>query len=208
MGEGFGGDTRLNEGSADPQLPACLRGDSAEEIFDKLADGDPLGLERRTLRYLDQEGLVLPPFRLIQLSGAQVAFEALRYPGDPPLDAWVRRCIAKAAWMLVEEQGADERQGLPVAQSEDVVYYQTFAQRVGTELELARAVCCTINHLPTEPRRIFHAVAIQGRSPRELADDGHGKGSVDRVNHLLQAATKEILLIFQAGLDRDGGPQL
>ena len=207
MGEGFGGDTHLNEGAAEPALPPCLRGASAEEIFDKLSDGDPLGLQRRTMLFLDEEGLVLPPFRLIQLAGAQIAFEALKYPGKPPVDRWIRQAIGKAASMLIDELGSDERRGLPVAQCEDVAYYQVFAELLGVELELTRAICLVINHLPPEPRRVFHAVSIQGRSPKALAEDGHGAGDVAVVNELLTAATREILLILEAGQqDTDGWP--
>ena len=200
-----GGDARLDKGEAGPRLPPCLQGGSAEDIFDKLADGDPLGLERRVLVYLDQEGWVLPPSRVIQLTGAQLAFEATQYEGRESLDAWIQVCMSKSVGMLVEEQWSDERHGLPVAQCEDAAYYRVFSELIGAELELSRAICCTINSLPDSWRRVFHAVAIQGRTPAELATEVHGDGDLAQVTSLLQAATKEILLVLEASANEDVG---
>lgn len=207
MGEGHGGETRLDQGDSGPELPNCLRGDSADEILDKLAEGDPLGLERRVLKHLDREGLVLPPSRLIQLAGAQIAYEALGYSGEVPLATWIEGSIRKAAAMLIDQQWSDERHGLPVIQCEDASYYRVFAELIGVEIELSRAMCCTINTLPDEARRVFHAVAIQGRTPASLAKEGCGAGQVARVNDLLRAATREVLLVLQAARGGEEGQQ-
>lgn len=73
-------------------LLALTTGD-AQEVLERLVDGDPLDLSARLARRAAERALVLPPGELFARVAAHCARAARDYRGRPRVDLWVERRI-------------------------------------------------------------------------------------------------------------------
>lgn len=165
-----------SKGSDRPSFPGSewLVASRPRDVLQRLLDGDPLRLGIRTERALSDHGVYLARERFKLRAIARVAFDAMRYRGEPALDAWLEARIDKAMHELLDEQRDEESRGLPVGASEDADYYAAFASAIGIEPELARLTCVALNRQPPRARRIFKSLVIDKQTPAACSALGLG----------------------------------
>ncbi len=157
------------EGVKDPsepltELPAFLKDPDPLKVLHLLIQQDPFQLASRCRQALRREALVLNPERLARGTMARIALAAPNYAGREPLAEWVELAITISLEDMLAEQAEEERNGVPLAKSADAAFYVRFAQVGGIAAQDARVACSTLNGLPLEHRRAFHAVILDGES--------------------------------------------
>jgi hypothetical protein len=183
-------------------VPACLRGRSADEVLEKLDRGDPLGIERRARRAIEQRAVLLDVERVVARGMAQVAFAARLYKGWPPVELWTERAVEGAIEALLDE----DRESMALSKSPQVEDRPNFAflcDALGITPERALQVTVVFNDLPTVVRRCYYDTFVLGRSIEDCAASGIGtRAEVE--SHLLRALTA-MSLLRDPGRSADGG---
>ena len=145
------------EPSSDYPGSELLRGPSAEDIAERLVDGDPLGLLRRACAVLMARAYYVDARLLVSDLVDTVAERALTYRGEPTLDEWLNQCALDAAETLVEEQRREHATGWPAEESPSADLYRMAAGvlKQPENLENGRLVCILLNRLPDDERIAF-----------------------------------------------------
>jgi DNA-directed RNA polymerase specialized sigma24 family protein len=145
-----------------------LSGASPREVLARIMNGDPLEVRARVSARLRERALLFDVDRVLLRSFARTARFAVRYRGDPPLDAWLASMVDEALADLLREDAEAERENAPLDERQHSVYC-ALARPLGLDPTRMRGVCSTFNALPDEERRAFHAFVIEGASLDDLA---------------------------------------
>jgi hypothetical protein len=160
------------------ELPDVLRGRGPGEILDRLSEGDPLGLWPMACAEIAAEGWMVDPGRLYSRTLARTAYDACWVGpggvGGAGLEAWLRRRVERARFELCGELAHEEAAGADPAQSPDAEWFTMVARKLKLEPQLARLACVRVNALPRAERRVFRALAFEGRTVEELGAEGFG----------------------------------
>lgn len=179
---------------------SLLSGASAREVLVKIADGDPLELERRARAFLEARAVLVDVERLIARGLARVAYEAPRYTGFPPLDLWLARNLERSVGELLDEDRFAARNGRP-ADERTLASFAFLSEALGVAPELARKVAVVFNDLPEEVRRCYWAQGVQGR---ELDDCvAAGLGTHEEVQRNVERAVRAMSQLADPGPLRD-----
>ena len=187
-GRGSGGGRR-REGRDDarrPSGPELLRDGTTREVLRRIWEGDPLKLGDLCEERLDERALLIDVTRAQSRAMALVAHAASRFDGQKPFAPWLRERVDAALDDLLDEDGEDERAGVPPSEPWDP-RFAFLSEVLGIEPGLARRACVLFNALPHPERRAFWAVVIEGKSIARHVAEGHGPPDLARarVEHAL-----------------------
>ena len=173
--DGNSGEEQGRRGEKRRDFPAAelLRGDSPQQVLERLTKGDPLELGARLPDRLEEQGYLIFPVRVIDLLFAHIAYGSMDYEGDPPLEVFLQRCIDKAVASYLTLESEDERKGAPIDFDGDP-YYVLISEMLGVERDLSRLVLLHYNHLPLPTRRTFHSIMIVQKSMNRWVAEGNG----------------------------------
>lgn len=168
-----------NASSSRSHWRQLLAGASPREVLARLMNGDPLGLRGKVVERLRARSLLLDADRALLRAFARTARFALRYRGEPALDAWLAGLVDEALGDLLREEAEWLRRGSPGGS--EVAAFNDLARPLGLEPGRMRAACAAFNQLPDGDRRAFYALLIEGRSLDDLArESGESASSVAR----------------------------
>ncbi len=158
-----------------PTLPAAElpTGASPREILNRIANGDPLGLEVRSRARLDVRAVLVDLERIVAGSLARAAYDALRYNGFPTLAMWLDRIIDRTIDEQLEEDRIAERAGQSSVGGH-APSHAFFAEALGVDPVVARRACVVFNDLPDDVRRVYWALVIKGRAIERCVSEGMG----------------------------------
>jgi hypothetical protein len=171
------------------------------ELLARLLDGDPLGLEERARRHLEEQALLLDPERLFLRAVARAAFAGARRDGAAPSAAWLDDQVERAAADLRAEDRADERAGADTDPGE--ARYAFLAEALGVVPEVARRACVVFNDLPWRVRRAWWLAVVERRSLERCATEG--LGTLEQVRAHLRRALLTLSMLEDPGEDPGKG---
>jgi DNA-directed RNA polymerase specialized sigma24 family protein len=145
-----------------------LAGASPREVLARLLNGDPLDVRRAVARRLRERAYLFDADRVHLGAVARCARFALRYRGQPELDAWLADIVDQTLLDLLREEQIGERSNAPTPEDDRSVYAD-LARPLGLEPTAMRAACAAFNREGEPERRAFYALVIEGRSLDELA---------------------------------------
>lgn len=146
-----------------------LRARTSLGVLDLLDDGDPLALELRVDRACNEQGFLLARETVVARTFALVAYHAPSYRGVPPLGTWLQGLVNAALVQLLERQLGEELAAIPVAESEDLAFYERISSATRLPLERTRRACLALNGLEPAERLAFWGVVVERESIREFA---------------------------------------
>jgi hypothetical protein len=161
------GDARRFPGSE------ILSQESPKRVLSRLVDGDPLEIQARCKEHVYDQAWLLSVSRVHLRSVARIAHAAMRYRGEPALDAWLKERVEQSTLELLEEDLEEERVGIPPAEPWDP-RYAFVSEALGIEPTLARRACVEFNLLPHEVRCAYFAVVVEGKTIHRHVAEGHG----------------------------------
>jgi len=162
------GAEKASAGARRPHWRQLLSGSSPREVLARLLNGDPLGLAGVVAERLRARAYVLDADRVLLRALARCARFALRYRGQPELEAWLSERVDEALLDLQREDLEAERSGRP-AEPHELAAFEDLASPLGLEPAAMRGVCVRFNLLAEGERRAFFALALEGRSLDLLA---------------------------------------
>jgi len=178
-----------------------LAGDSPAAILDRIARGDPLGIEARCKRHSSENALLLDSERLITRALAHTARRAVGYRGEPPLDSWLADRIEDAAAELLSEDVEAVRNQDPIDRSD--LRYRFLADALGVDAHVALRATAAFNDLPPDVRRDFWAVVREGKTIQAtVTASGRARAAVARN---VKRGILTISLLRDPGPSPDGG---
>jgi len=127
-------------------------------VLERIAAGDPLGLQPRVERILASRSLLLDSEQVFLRALAICARRARRYRGRPGFERWLEQHVAEAIESLVEE-GAGARTSQAPA-------------RLDLSGDALASACARFNRLPATTRRAFFRLVVEGRSIDSLVHPG------------------------------------
>jgi hypothetical protein len=160
----------------------------------RLLDGDPLGLKERSVERRDELAYLIASDRAYLRSAARVAFGACVYGVEPPVDAWIAKCIDQGFAGLLRDEQSEHRAGVPVPEDEERYYY-AIMDLLDVSLEQARGVCISFNALPFEPRAAYFRFSF-ARALRQA-----GGESDDADESLRRDLGRALLAVLKDGRD-------
>lgn len=175
--------TRFHLSDAQPQVrPAevdtseglkgadLLRGGSIEIVFQRLANGDPLGVRFIAQKYLRRNGFILDLERVVGTSMAYAAYLAERdeYDGDPPLQVFLEKAIEQSVETIGEEDRAKEMRGEPMDPLSDPYARVGFAPEV--DPAHVRHAVLRFNGMQKAIRVPCYRVLVEGATFEEAVD--------------------------------------
>ena len=137
------------------------------DIYSKLANGDPFHLEARVGHRLHTRWFILDPERVYKKSLAYVAHRAAAKEAERGKSSWFDSCIDAAIRSLLTEDREQERAGYASGLSEDWAH-EHLARMFQIPLELARKASVQFNDLPDLDRRAFFDLIVKGIPPEEV----------------------------------------
>jgi hypothetical protein len=162
---------------------------SPREVLERLVEGDPLEIEARCVERIHADAVLVCVRRLQLRSMARIAYTALRYRGEPALDAWLAERIAFSMRELLDEDREEERLKVPPSRPWDP-RYAFLSEALGVEPTLARRACVDFNLLPRGVRSTYFAVLVEGKTIHRYVAEGHGPP--ERVQSQLRLALRTL----------------
>ena len=178
---GSGGGKR-REGGDDarrPSGPELLRDGTTREVLRRIWEGDPLKIGDLCEERLDERALLIDVTRAQSRAMALVAHASARFDGQKPFALWLRERVDAALDDLMDEDGEEERAGVPASEPWDP-RFAFLSEVLGIEPGLARKACVLFNALPLSERRAFWAVVVEGKSLARHVAEGHGPPELAR----------------------------
>ena len=150
------------------------------EILERLATGDPLGLEESGARRIRERFHLIDPDRLFQRSLLRVALAA---PGpgreEETFEHWLTDRIDEAIGEALRQDQERLIAGDPPPRPE---HHDFMDEWMGIEPEAALAAAVRFNGLPRKARRVFFELIVEGKSVARCLEDGLGPAEMLRVN--------------------------
>jgi len=151
-----------------PGWRSLLQGRSPKEILSRIVSGDPLRLRARSGRALEAQALLLDADRVFLRALALTSRAAVRYRGQPEIEAWLGARVDEALREVLEEgEDAPRPEGAGVARAAGA--FETMAAPLGLDPRTLGRACARFHRLPFPDRRAFFDLVLHARSLDELA---------------------------------------
>jgi hypothetical protein len=134
----------------------------------RLCDGDPLEIGPRSEARLEECAFLLDPRLVLNRSLARVAYDSMRWRGDPPLAQFLERSIDRAMKDLVEEEAESALHC--VGEDEGGRGQSRFlSDLLGLDPSLTRRACAVFNALGRAERTLWWSVCVREERIRDVA---------------------------------------
>lgn len=177
-------------------IAAWLPGQLPRAALEAIADGDPLGIEKRVRAQLRRGAWLIDVERLLARGMAAVAFAAHRYNGFPDLDRWIERELERAIATLIEEDRDAVLDG-QVAEAEDAASLRWLTEVLGLPESAGIHATVVFHGLPEDVRHAWYERAVAKQTVAECV--AAGLGSAQRIEARVRRATLAMSLLEDPG---------
>ncbi len=137
------------------------------ELLARLADGDPLDMRRRGIRFARQRSIAIHADRLWMRALAIAAYKGMLYTGIPTLEDWCDGIVRRGARDLLQDDLLLEFEREPL-DAESEVGFRFAVELFGVEPPLSRLCALRFNLLEPKTRSVLWAIVLEGRSLGDL----------------------------------------
>jgi hypothetical protein len=136
----------------------------SQDFMDRHREDPMLEINARCQGYLAKEALLLHPERLGDRLMALLAIRGRTWPGQEPIETFLRRCLHDAADQLCLEDAQDEAREVP-GDPDLADDFALASELFGVEAPFQRLVLLRFNRLPRYQRRTLFAWIARGIEP-------------------------------------------